>query len=213
VVIFLSALLAVLCVALFYNGRRLADARQISSLASTLESYCQVLQTQKMVYVGFYESLPPYRKTLQNLSGLSQAVHPLAEMIVKLSNFSLGEYRPFGGIEGLGDKMQGSIAGIAESLRSTEKALGNFDEDAHAEVLLAIDQTIADLNNFSQLLHSQAATAERSAWLMLVSGLLVSCLFFLLGFAVLPESQIVGAVLVDDKQGGATAAEAAGDNK
>ena len=186
-VLVLSLLLAVVVVAVYSNGRSLADSRRIASLAATLDSYCQVLQTQKAVYLGFYDSLPPYRKTLQNLTALSQALHPLAQATIKLSHFTLGEYRPFGRIEELGEKIQGSIEGISESLQATDKALGNFDEQAHVEVLTAIDRTTGDLQDLAQLLRTQSTATERSAWLLLAAGLLVACLFALLGLALLFE--------------------------
>ncbi|NLF94208.1 MAG: hypothetical protein GX564_10000 [Oligosphaeraceae bacterium] len=186
-VLVLSLLLAGIVVAVFYNSRNLADSRRIASLAATLDAYCQVLQTQKMVYLGFYDSLPPYRKTLQNLTALSQALHPLAQATLKLSSFALGEYRPFGRLEELGEKIQGSIEGISESLQATDNALGNFDEQAHAEVLQAIDRTTGELQDLAQLLRAQATATERSAWLLLAGGLLVSCLFAVLGCALLLE--------------------------
>jgi len=173
-----SLLLATASCLLFFNGRQFSEPKHFLSLAETIDSYSTVLRTQRDVYLGFYETLPPYRNTVQSLEQLVGNCLPLAGNLHKISELPIFN-QFFGSLKDISVSLNNTLVGLKESLQATDNALERYNPEIHQNVLVAIDNTTAELDKLSVLLRQQALFARQTALLLLAVGLLTSLVFAL----------------------------------
>ena len=173
-----SLLLAIASIILYRNSRLISEPEQFLSLADTVGSYGTVLKTQRNVYLGFYEMIPPYRSTVQALHQLVNNCLPLAANLNMLSELPLFS-QMMSPLKNVSANLNETMVGLQDSLEATDKALERYNPVIHQNVLDAIDNTIKELDKLSSLLRQQAQLVRQTTLILLAGGLLTSLVFAL----------------------------------
>lgn len=183
--VILAVFLAAAAIYLYLLNQQATQSDVFKSSAALLNHYASVLITQRKVYEGFYEVLPPLRDNIQSIGAFSADIDKLADNILGISKLHLPlvDLAPFASLAAPAQHLKELAEDSLATMAAADKALSAFDVDAHQQVLDAIDHTILELQQ-------NAVRLEERGWQVLVTmrtllfiSLAMSLLFFLNGIS------------------------------
>lgn len=181
--VILALFLAAAAMYLYLLNRRAAKSDVFESSAALLNHYASVLQTQKQVYVGFYEVMPPLRDNIQSIGAFSLDIAKLADNLLSISKMQLPlvDVAPFSSLATPAMRLKELADKNLETMTAADKALSAFDYDAHQQILSAIDNTILELQHNAIRLQEHGRQVLLTMRGLLCISLVMALLFFLNG--------------------------------
>ncbi len=183
--IILAVLLAFAAIYLYLLNRQATKSDVFESSAALLNHYAGVLKTQRQVYEGFYEVLPPLRNNIQSIGAFSADIEKLANNLLGISKLQLPlvDVAPFSSLATPAQRLKELAEDNLATMAAADKALGAFDVNAHQQVLGAIDNTILELQHNAIRLQEHGRQVLLTMRVLLFISLVMSLLFFLNGIS------------------------------
>lgn len=187
--IILAVFLAAAAIYIYLLNRQATKSNVFESSAALLNHYASVLKTQRQVYEGFYEVLPPLRNNIQSIAAFSADIDKLADNLLGISKLQLPlvDVAPFASLAPPAQRLKELAADNLTTMTAADRALGAFDSNAHQQVLVAIDNTILELQHNAGRLQEHGRHVFITMRVLLFISLVMALLFFLNGISNLVQ--------------------------
>lgn len=188
--VILAVFLAIAAIYIYLLNRQATKSDVFESSAALLNHYASVLKTQRKVYEGFYEVLPPLRNNIQSIGAFSADIDKLADNLLGISKLQLPlvDVAPFASLATPAQRLKELAKDNLSTMAAADKALGAFDVNAHQQVLDAINNTILELQHNAIRLQEHGRQVLLTMRMLLFISLVMSLLFFLNGLSNLLQN-------------------------
>lgn len=191
--VILAVFLAAAAIYLYLLNRQATKSDVFKSSSALLNHYAGVLTTQRKVYEGFYEVLPPLRDNIQSIGAFSADIDRLADNLLAISKLHvpLVDLTPFASLAPSALRLKELAEDNLATMAAADKALSAFDVNAHQQVLDAIDNTILELKQNAIRLEERGRQVLVTMRTLLFISLVMSLLFFLNGIGNIMLSNVL----------------------